>query len=522
MMGKLSRQKKIIFLFIVLHLLYAFIWGWLKTDCYVDEYFTYGLANYEGSILMEVENGKAYTGTEVFDKYFTVAPERAFDFSNVWAQQAADVHPPFYYVIIHSICSFFPGIFSKWFGLIPNFICLIIIDLLVYKVGKTLLHSDRLALVLMVVNGINVMTMGMTIFIRMYALLTVVVLATVLWFACYMDKVRIGWGWIGLYLLSVIGTMVQYYFLILLFFLCLFRGIVFLHRKEWKNIALFCTTLLAAGLTCIMLFPPMLEQIFGSGYRGQEARENLRSVSSLPGSVIEYVGLTTKELFGGHVVGVLFFLLLGYWMFRQRRHMKQMLKAITLQEYMLLGMVIGYMAIIIKIAPYRVDRYFMCIGWGMVLLVIDLLYRLLCLTKNNWYHEKICMVCLIIFLGLNLSSMTFLGWKLPYAYTERIELLEKLEEYKKNSAVFVYDPESAYMLCSNYRNLPLFRDYTFVYLDEFPAVLDNKNDTQIVLQVCNKFDDTAAIVQEVLKSEQWKDSEFIGRYGYADVYCLSK
>lgn len=70
MMGKLSRQKKIIFLFIVLHLLYAFIWGWLKTDCYVDEYFTYGLANYEGSILMEVENGKAYTGTEVFDKYF--------------------------------------------------------------------------------------------------------------------------------------------------------------------------------------------------------------------------------------------------------------------------------------------------------------------------------------------------------------------------------------------------------------------------------------------------------------------
>ena len=31
-----------------------------------------------------------------------------------------DVHPPLFYIVLHTICSCFSGSFSKWFGIIPN------------------------------------------------------------------------------------------------------------------------------------------------------------------------------------------------------------------------------------------------------------------------------------------------------------------------------------------------------------------------------------------------------------------
>ena len=65
-------DKKILFLFVAVHLLYAIFWCCLKSDLFIDEYWTYGLANHAGSVVMEIENGKEYVGTGPFDGFFTV------------------------------------------------------------------------------------------------------------------------------------------------------------------------------------------------------------------------------------------------------------------------------------------------------------------------------------------------------------------------------------------------------------------------------------------------------------------
>ena len=78
-----------------------------------------------------------------------------------------------------------------------------------------------------IVYGFGAMMMNMIIFIRMYALLTVAVLAAVFLFLWYFEREKDRRFWLYLYLISIIGTLVQYYFLIVLFFLCLFQGIVF-------------------------------------------------------------------------------------------------------------------------------------------------------------------------------------------------------------------------------------------------------------------------------------------------------
>lgn len=86
----------------------------LKKGMHVDEYYSYGLSNYSGDdIFMHVDLGKTYDDpAQPFLEYMAVQPGNGFSYGNVWKKQSADVHPPFYYVILHTICSLFPAKFS--------------------------------------------------------------------------------------------------------------------------------------------------------------------------------------------------------------------------------------------------------------------------------------------------------------------------------------------------------------------------------------------------------------------------
>lgn len=511
--------ERILLLFILIHLVYAIFWCCLKTDLFIDEYWTYGLANHAGDVVMTIENGKEYAGTGPFDKFFTVGVSQAFDYANVWAQQEADVHPPFYYVIIHTICSFFPGVFSKWFGLIPNLFCLPVIDILLYQIGKIMFGSRARSLMAVIVYGFGAMMMNMIIFIRMYALLTVAVLAAVFLFLWYFEREKDRRFWLYLYLISIIGTLVQYYFLIVLFFLCLFQGIVFLWRRKWKDVLCFLLTLTAAGVSSVLIFPAMLDHIFGSGYRGQEAWDNIVSVDNLAERIVGNVGWMARELFGGRVVMVLFFLAIGVLLFGRKGRFKSILKEISLQEYMVLCMTVCYLAVIIKIAPFRADRYIMCVGWCLIFLSMDLLHRLLCLLKKDWKYEKICVLGFLVFLGLNVSSMIVLKGELPFSYLTNRELREQLSQYKDSMAVYIY--EDSWTLCNHYEDLPLFQKYMFVNYKEFPEIMEARNETGIVLYVSTSSYEGDAIVDEILSSGQrWKEAEFLCTYGMANVYYL--
>ena len=94
----------------------------LKKGMHVDEYYSYGLSNYSGDdIFMHVDLGKTYDDpAQPFLEYMAVQPGNGFSYGNVWKKQSADVHPPFYYVILHTICSLFPAKFSIWFAAVIN------------------------------------------------------------------------------------------------------------------------------------------------------------------------------------------------------------------------------------------------------------------------------------------------------------------------------------------------------------------------------------------------------------------
>ncbi len=89
----------------------------LKTNYHGDEIMSYGLANHKDGIEMAFETGVTYKPSkDSFLEYMTVNKEYRFDYKIPYSNQIHDVHPPFYYYILHTISSVFPGTFSKWYA----------------------------------------------------------------------------------------------------------------------------------------------------------------------------------------------------------------------------------------------------------------------------------------------------------------------------------------------------------------------------------------------------------------------
>lgn len=101
-------KKKCTILLIIICLLQVYLgitYGLKKNNFHVDEIYTFGLANNTPGTVMSIPQGELIQRTTL-DRYVTVDRFDRFDYKNVWTNQSGDVHPPFYYTLIHTICSF--------------------------------------------------------------------------------------------------------------------------------------------------------------------------------------------------------------------------------------------------------------------------------------------------------------------------------------------------------------------------------------------------------------------------------
>lgn len=119
--------RRVIFCFVWLLLfLNCFYWGSQKEGYYIDELWSYGLANscYAPFLQDQDDYMDHWHGSGFYMNYLTVDSGDAFSYVSVYDNQVHDVHPPLYYMLLHTVCSLFKGNFSKWFGLSINLLFL--------------------------------------------------------------------------------------------------------------------------------------------------------------------------------------------------------------------------------------------------------------------------------------------------------------------------------------------------------------------------------------------------------------
>ncbi len=149
-----------------------------KQDGYLDETWSYGAANsyFDPYIYMDKEEwdkgGVWRDGKEMHD-YITVQQGERFAYDSVWYGQINDRHPPLYYAVLHTICSFFPDSFSYMYAFVINLVSMAVGQFFLYKAARLISRSDICALAACLWWGFSAAFFNVHIFLRLYSMLTV-------------------------------------------------------------------------------------------------------------------------------------------------------------------------------------------------------------------------------------------------------------------------------------------------------------------------------------------------------------
>lgn len=261
-------------LLIALQLLHiTFIIG-KREALHSDEVFSFALANSFYEPYLDCENisdsnvrqdhQNKWISADVIRNYVTVQKGQQFRYDSVWYNQANDRHPPFYYSVIHTVCSFFPDTFEPWIGYIINFICFAVMQFFLFRLSRKLLKSKFLALLVCMLFGFSVGAVNMVIFIRMYCMLAMwsVILLSLHSDLCVSDGKRLAPRLAAIFAVTLCGALTQYLFLFVAFVTAVCFCVRYLIKKKWKLFLAYGLTMLAAAGAAMLVFPAYLPNLF--------------------------------------------------------------------------------------------------------------------------------------------------------------------------------------------------------------------------------------------------------------------
>ena len=450
MTNRFSKQEKIIVCLIIL--LVAIItvsFGNRKVDYYIDELWTYGLANNIDSTQPNIEFGREYSGMGPYETFMEVQSGEGFNYVNVWKNQANDVHPPLYYVFIHTICSIFSNSFSKWYGIALNLFWMIGISILLYMLSKEITGSVQASAGIVLAYETSVIFMNTLLFIRMYAQVTFFVIAFACLFKKYWNKTldKKFFGWFAA--IVVLGMMTHYYFLIIAFALCAALAMQLAIEKRFLELRNVVLVAIGSGALFLLCWYHFLGHLF-RGYRGKEAISSALSFGGLIEGTSKMFSIINQEAFAGVMI-VFLLVIVALVVIR----LKNKEKIWGYESALFLG-AIFYVLVVGKIAPYRDDRYLMPVMFELFITAYIAVQELLKLVWNGKMAEY---VTIAIFLVVNFANIVLQGGyvKMDFYREDKNELMNNMED--KCCIVFIQDPWEALYY---YTALQHAKSYIFV------------------------------------------------------------
>ena len=313
-------NNKLKYILLAVIILLELIWTsynfvYKKDSFHSDEIWSYGLANsfYQPFVYQkpgihidhaaedDYINYREWMTGKTLNDYITVQEGERLSYASVFDNQTLDHHPPLYYMLLHTVCSFFPDTFSWGFGFFLNCIFLTVTQIFLYKTGKVLLKSGQAALTVCLLYGGSIGALSTFIFIRQYSLLTMLIMMYV--YFCtrlYSDpdnKKRI----IPVLTVSFAAFMTHYYAIIFIGVFTAGMCIYMLCRKRLGMMLIYGFSMLGTLGLFFAAYPAALRHMFDS---------NITSVSVsgfLPQMRI-LINYSTRDLFGlnfsseGHTV----------------------------------------------------------------------------------------------------------------------------------------------------------------------------------------------------------------------------
>ena len=234
-----------------------------KASYFTDEIYSFGLSNSQDKTFINYESaGERWVSKDFFWSYVTVQEDQRFDYKAVWRNQASDVHPPLYYALIHTVCSFFPNVLSKWIGILLNIPFYIMAQVLLFSISKKYIKGIK-AICPSFIWGISAVGVSSVIFIRMYVLLTFfMLLLSYIFLKIYENNHLQKRDYIILLATVAGGVLTQYYFLIFFAILAMSFLAISIICRDYKILLRCVCIVIVSGLLVLLIFPRMIYHIF--------------------------------------------------------------------------------------------------------------------------------------------------------------------------------------------------------------------------------------------------------------------
>ena len=348
-MKQLSQKKAYIILTLIILsalMLYTYFFFAKKKGYDSDEIYSYSLANsYFKPFLEEGDNWnmnyvsevipylETWINGSVLHDYITVQNGEQFSYGSVWYNQSKDVHPPFYYAVLHTICSFFPDIYSPWFALSINYISFIFVMILLFKIG-TRYGSYIFSLLLCSFYAFSAGAVDTYTFLRMYALCALLALLMFTAMSGYINSHSRKYL-TSLFIITLISSLTHYYLVLFAFFLTLIPEVYFLLKRRWKYFFSLGFTMLLGVLSALIFFPASINHLFskGIGFAGQSMSPYYQTRYIIRLIIQQFTGITLPYLrtyfpiYATTVVGIVsVLLLLSFFLFRKENWAEKFFK----------------------------------------------------------------------------------------------------------------------------------------------------------------------------------------------------
>lgn len=555
-MKKTGKERRLFWLFgilLVLQVIAALCFCMKKTGFHYDEYYSYYSSNVTMGLVPTDREWKP--GSEIYNE-FAVLPGEQFDFGTVVRMQTYDVHPPFYYLLLHGVCSLTPGIFSKWSGLALNLFFFIgswmLLALLAWRMagagreeGEQEEAADRrfrqlAVLGIILLFGFNPAVYSGIMLVRMYMLLGFWVLAATWLHVRSLQERKRGWRFfVPLAAVVYLGFLTHYYFAVYLFFLAAAMEFYLLFEKaehktwgqKWKDCILYAAVVIGSLVAAVLSYPACLGHIF-RGYRGTEAMGAFFDPGNTWGRLNFFVGLLNEYAFGG----LLFVLILVLAVLAITTWTLQRLKRSALQpesgirgqkpseiskpsadvakeqtigfweRYRILWIPaaasLGYFAVVTKTAlltAEEANRYQIPI-YGMLLLLAVILFLMLVRKaggKKCFARKGICGAVLAFLIFLTCGQIHgLLDGKVLFLYEEDAENIAFARQNADEPIIYFYNPALMWMIWDDSLELMQYDRIYFVNLaDTSPLEAEWLAQEDRVLVYAARTDTSAAALE---------------------------
>lgn len=245
-----------------------FNFSFFKESYHSDEIWSFGLSNsyyepfiYQSADHTEKINIDTWFSSEVLRDYLTVKKEQRFSYGSVIYNQNNDYHPPLYYLILHTICSFFAEKFSFWYAFFINIFAYIIASVFFFRLIYEITKSETAALYGYMFYAFSMGILNTFVFVRMYALLSMFAVLSMYFHArlYYTGNIRYI---LPVSVITLLGALTHHFYLPFAAGVSLCFCVYYLIKRKCKIMFTYGLSILGTVILSVLIFPATIKHLF--------------------------------------------------------------------------------------------------------------------------------------------------------------------------------------------------------------------------------------------------------------------